>query len=174
MAFANPLTDRTCGDCSLCCKLLPIHAFHKPPGRWCTHCAPGHGGCKIHESKPQECNDFYCSWLLDERFGPEWRPNKCRMVMFKEGHRHQIALYVDPNDPMAWRREPFFRQLKEFLIATPGDEQYVVIYVNNRVTVLLPDNKEFDLGVPESGDGLAVEGIGGPNARAFFRRANVP
>jgi hypothetical protein len=173
MALANPLTDRTCGDCSLCCKLLPIHAFNKPPGVWCTHCAPGRGGCKIYENKPEECSDFYCSWLLDEALGPEWRPDKCRMVLYVEGHERQLSLYVDPATPTAWRREPFFQILKDQIIATPGNERYVVIYVKNRVTVLLP-NTEIDLGIPEPGDRLAVEGIGTPKARAFFKRAALP
>jgi hypothetical protein len=171
MDFTNPLTDRTCGDCSLCCKLLPIHAFEKPPGKWCSHCAPGRGGCSIHENKPQECNDFYCGWLLDEGLGPDWRPNKCRMVLFTEGHRHQLSLYVDPVDPAAWRRKPFIEQLKGMLVATPGNERYIVIYLNNRATVLLPGDKEFDLGAFGPGDSVAVEGIGGPYARAFIKRA---
>ena len=60
---------RSCGECSLCCKLLRIEAFNKPVGTWCSHCAPGRGGCTIYETRPTECRDFYCAWLTTPALG---------------------------------------------------------------------------------------------------------
>jgi hypothetical protein len=144
---------RTCGDCSLCCKLLAIDELNKPAGSWCPHCTPGRG-CTIHADRPAECRAFHCSWLTTPNLGPEWRPTKSKMVLYIEGERNVLAVRVDPGDPGAWRREPYFRQLKEYAIAE-ADRLRVVVYVKNRVIVILP-NKEVDLGIMRPGDQLLV------------------
>ena len=162
---------RSCGDCSLCCKLLRIDAFDKPVGTWCAHCAPGRGGCTIYENRPTECRNFYCGWLTTPGLGPEWRPNKCKMFLRMEGNL--IAVHVDPSDPSAWRREPFFRQLKEFATKAVDKDQQVVVYVKNRVTVIFP-NKEVDVGTMNPGDELVVREQWGPRGRdwtAFIETA---
>ncbi len=92
---------RSCGDCSLCCKLLHVEEFNKPAGKWCVHCAPGRGGCTVHETRPQVCRSFYCSWMTSPGMGPEWRPNTCNMVMYLEGGRNVFGVLVDPSDPAA-------------------------------------------------------------------------
>ncbi len=33
--------DRECGTCTLCCKVMGIHALDKPRGVWCDHAMPG-------------------------------------------------------------------------------------------------------------------------------------
>jgi uncharacterized cysteine cluster protein YcgN (CxxCxxCC family) len=153
---------RSCGECSLCCKLLRIDALSKPIGIWCTHCAPGRGGCTIYESRPAECRDFYCAWLTSAVLGPEWRPNKCKMFLRMEGNL--VAVHVDPSDPTAWRREPFFQQLKEFANKAVGSKQQVAVYVKNRVIVIFP-NKEVDVGIMNPGDELVVRQLWGPQGR---------
>ena len=156
---------RSCGECSLCCKLLRIDTFNKPVGTWCTHCAPGRGGCTIYESRPTECRDFYCGWLTWATLGPEWRPNKCKMFLRMENNL--LAVHVDPSDPMAWRREPFFRQLKEFADKAVERKQQVVVYVKNRVFVIFP-NKEVDVGTMNPGDELVVKNVWGPRGRDWM------
>jgi hypothetical protein len=37
------LPGRSCGSCTLCCKLLRIEALDKPRDIWCRHCAVGRG-----------------------------------------------------------------------------------------------------------------------------------
>jgi len=162
---------RSCGDCSLCCKLLRIDVLNKPVGKWCTHCAPGRGGCTIYQSRPAQCRDFHCLWLTSPMLGPEWRPNKCKMFLRMEGNL--IAVHVDPNEPGAWRRQPFFQQLKEIAKKAVDGRQQVIVYVKSRVTVILP-NKEVDVGDMNPGDELVVRPTWGPNGRdwtAFIDRA---
>jgi uncharacterized cysteine cluster protein YcgN (CxxCxxCC family) len=158
----RPAPERSCGECSLCCKLPRIEAFDKPVGVWCVHCAPRRGGCQIYESRPLECRDFYCLWLTSSALGPEWRPNKCRMFLRMEGHL--IAVHVDPSDPAAWRREPYFRHLKAFAAKAVDNKQQVAVYIKNRVIVIFP-NKEVDVGVINPGDHLVVREGTGPNGR---------
>ena len=149
---------RSCGDCSLCCKLLRIEALGKPAGTWCAHCAPGRGGCRIYDTRPAECRKFFCAWLTTPALGAEWRPNKCKMVVRHEGNL--VAIHVDPSDPQAWRRDPFFRQIKAFATRAAGTAQQVAVYVKDRVFVVFP-NKEVDVGTMRPGDQLVVRELVG-------------
>jgi hypothetical protein len=106
-----------------------------------------------------ECRDFYCGWLTWPTLGPEWRPNKCKMFLRMEGNL--FAVHVDPRDPMAWRREPFFRQRKEFADKAVERKQQVVVYVKNRGFVIFP-NKEVDVDTMSPGDELVVKNVWGP------------
>ena len=38
---------RTCGTCTLCCKVMAIAALKKPMNKWCEFCDKG-AGCKIY------------------------------------------------------------------------------------------------------------------------------
>lgn len=162
---------RSCGDCSLCCKLLRIKAFEKPLGVWCAHCAPGRGGCTIYESRPAECISFYCDWLTSRALGPEWRPNKCKMLISREGNL--VTIHVDPGDPEAWRRQPYYQRIKEFAARAVGTEQQVAIHIRGRVIVVFP-HKEVDVGVMNPGDQLVVRQLvgsrGGRDWTAFIER----
>jgi hypothetical protein len=183
----NPMADdeagttsivpgRNCGDCSLCCKLIRVDAFAKPAGTWCTHCAPGGDRCKIYHHRPTECRDFYCAWLVSPTLSDDWRPNKSRMVLRVESDGKLIAVHVDPSDPVAWRREPYFHKLKQFAIKGVDINQRVVVYIRNRVIVIFP-NKEVDVGTMNPGDHLVVREVGGPNGRdwkAFIEAAERP
>lgn len=71
----------------------------------------------------------------------------------------RLNVHVDPASPSAWRREPYFSQLKKWAlsgmagVAVGGKNRrrQVLIYVGDRGVMLLPDNaagvKEVDLGV---------------------------
>jgi hypothetical protein len=157
---------RRCGDCSLCCKLIRVDAFEKPPGTWCTHCAPGRG-CKVYDSRPAECSDFYCAWLVSPTLGEEWRPNRSRLVLRVEADGRMIAVHVDPSDPAAWRREPYFQTLKRFAIKGADSNQQVIVYIRNRVIAIFP-NKEVEVGTMKPGDHLVVREVGGPNGRDWM------
>ena len=167
---------RSCGDCSLCCKLIRVDAFAKPPGTWCTHCAPGGGGCRIYDRRPTECRNFYCAWMVSPSLGEHWRPNKCKMVLRVESDGKLIAVHVDPSDPTAWRREPYFQKLRQFAIDGQKTGQQVIVYIKSRVIVIFP-NKEVEVGTMNPGDHLVVREVGGPNGRdweAFIEVADHP
>ena len=167
---------RSCGDCSLCCKLIRVDAFAKPPGVWCPHCAPGGGGCRIYDSRPAECRDFYCAWLASPTLGEEWRPSRCKLVLRVESDGRLIAVHVDPSDPAAWRREPYFRTLKRFAAQGADSNQQVIVYIKNRVIAIFP-NKEVEVGTMNPGDQLVVREVRGPNGRdwvAFIETAGRP
>ncbi|HLG79597.1 MAG TPA: hypothetical protein VKY22_01170 [Bradyrhizobium sp.] len=137
------MTDRVCGDCSLCCKVMAVETLGKPAGSWCTHCKPGRG-CRIHESRPEECRRYSCLWLTDPWFGEHWKPNRSKLVltMSEDG----IEIRCDNGFPDAWRKEPFHGEIVRLAQAGEVEDVTVLVIVGQRMT-LVTGIREFDLGV---------------------------
>src|SRR3954471_10751405 len=106
-ATSSGAVDRSCGTCTLCCKLMAVAALSKPASIWCTHCTPGRG-CGIYEQRPEECRTFHCNWLVDARLGPNWKPEKSKFALVTTREGNGIEVRCDPNFPTAWRKEPFY------------------------------------------------------------------
>jgi len=104
---------RACGTCMMCCKVPYIKAFEKPAGVWCAHAAAGKG-CAIYASRPDECRAFYCLWMQDASFGPEWKPEKAKFVTYIQQNGVNIQVAVDPSFPNAWMREPYYARIKQW------------------------------------------------------------
>ena len=73
------LTTRSCGDCTLCCKLPPVPALKKEANEWCKHCDIG-VGCKIYKDRPLDCQAFECFWHAGLTL-EEYKPNKVGFYM---------------------------------------------------------------------------------------------
>lgn len=58
-------SNRRCGECTLCCRLLPNVEFDKPAGVRCQHQRHGKG-CRIYPTRPLECQFWSCRWLAAE------------------------------------------------------------------------------------------------------------
>ena len=74
------MSERACGSCSLCCKLLRIEELQKLPGDWCVHVLRGKG-CGIYESRPAPCRSFLCYWMLQPKLDDAWRPDRCGFLL---------------------------------------------------------------------------------------------
>lgn len=76
---------RKCGECRVCCTVLPIEEISKPIGTVCPHYCDG---CKIHNTKPQVCADFNCAYLEASDLIPiTLRPDQCGVMFFKNNER---------------------------------------------------------------------------------------
>ena len=128
---------KTCGSCSLCCKLLAIDELAKPPGDWCPHVAIGKG-CTIYETRPGSCRTFQCFWLSLPKLDASWRPDRCGFVL-RDAGSGLLLVEVEPSKPDAWRRQPYYAQLKHWSQATPAGTGMVVVKVRGSATVVLPD-----------------------------------
>ena len=128
--------QRMCGTCTLCCKVMGIKEIEKPMGSWCPHCLPGKG-CAIYGERPGECRTFTCDWLVAEALGPEWKPEKSKIVLVSRHNR--IVAYVDPATPGAWRKSPYFERLKALMEVNLKDGKLVYVAIGDRHTLLLPD-----------------------------------
>lgn len=97
-------SGRTCGDCTLCCKVMGITELKKPAGTWCEHCAPG-VGCKIYKDRPSSCAGFECLWLQGSpaTVPDELKPNRCKAVIVPMKEPFQgFVVHADPGYPTAW------------------------------------------------------------------------
>ncbi|MFD1704535.1 hypothetical protein ACFSCV_16125 [Methylopila henanensis] len=144
------MSERICGECTLCCKVMAISALGKPMGRWCPHCAPGRG-CGTYETRPEECRTFHCLWLSRETLGPEWRPDRAKFVIYGSPERDALIVQVDPGAPSAWRRDPYHPTFRAWSRAAAAERQHLVVMVGEQATVILPD-RDVPLGPVRPGD----------------------
>jgi hypothetical protein len=128
--------DRRCGTCTMCCKVMGIKEIEKPSGQWCPHCLP-RKGCAIYDGRPAECRTFNCDWLTAEALGPEWKPEKSKIVLVSRYHR--TVAYVDPASPGAWKKSPYYERLMALMQVALPDNRLVYVSVAERYTLLLPD-----------------------------------
>jgi hypothetical protein len=78
--------NRECGKCTVCCKVPAIDhpELQKMPGVTCPNCKVG--GCKIYETRPDPCRNFYCGWRYLPGLGNDWRPDKNGiLIRFEQG-----------------------------------------------------------------------------------------
>jgi hypothetical protein len=163
-----PVTDRTCGSCTLCCKVMQVDALGKPAGKWCPHCAPGRG-CKIYETRPQECRTFNCAWIMDARLGPHWKPEKCKFLLIAKSDGSEIEVRCDSGFPTAWRVAPYYAQILQWAREVAALEGTLIVYVGRSGTLVTPD-AEFPLGEIGANDRIVREVAGGRVVRAFVER----
>jgi hypothetical protein len=163
---------RICGSCTLCCKLFPVPELNKAAGRWCPHVQQGRG-CTIHASRPKVCRTFHCQWLYHAELGPEWKPERAKFVLSIYPGSQSLAVTVDPAEPLAWMREPYYRNLKSWATAAVERGEQVVVFNGRAATIVLPE-RDVALGVLEAGDSIVVRrtnGAWGPRFDAVVRRS---
>jgi hypothetical protein len=79
----NLVQSRECGECTVCCKVLPVDTkeFRKTSGVLCQHCREG-VGCGIYHSRPPVCRDWYCGWRLLPYLPDDWRPDRSGVIVY--------------------------------------------------------------------------------------------
>ena len=132
----------SCGDCTLCCKVLGISDFpdgyKTPANSWCKYCEPAGAKCTIYEDRPKSCRTFECQWLMSQRSDipmPDYmRPDRIK-VMFDSTHDHRMAAFVDPGYPEAYKKVmPMLRAIakKQRGVAVQIGDQYLIVDSNGK------------------------------------------
>lgn len=114
---------RKCGDCQLCCKLLPVRSLGKGAGEHCKH-QRHHKGCAVYARLGQvspECKLWNCRWLVNDDAGDLRRPDRSHYVLDimpdyvtledEDGKRtpmEVVQIWIDPDHPDA-HRDPALR-----------------------------------------------------------------
>ena len=132
------VAGRECGTCTLCCKVAAVEEVDKPNGVWCSHCVPGKR-CTVYDQRPASCRSFYCQWMVEKGLGPEWKPERAKFALVRtEGGRRLTAL-VDPGFPSAWRRAPYYENLKQWAVeaARRAPEVYLVDVLNGHRSIVI-------------------------------------
>jgi hypothetical protein len=75
---------KTCGGCTLCCKIAKVPELNKPSNQWCQHCAIG-VGCRTYDDRPKVCSEFTCHWLASD-MPDEERPDRVGFYISMEGN----------------------------------------------------------------------------------------
>jgi hypothetical protein len=156
---------RACGTCMMCCKIPAIEEFAKPPGVWCRHAVSGKG-CAIYADRPGCCRAFYCSWMQDASFGPEWKPEKSKFVVYWQRNGANLQIAVDPSFPNAWTRPPYHARIRGWVAERAERGQFVFVRIGMRMIALLPD-RDVDLGRVEGTDEIVVSRQPGPAGLAY-------
>jgi hypothetical protein len=135
---------RTCGSCSLCCKVMEIKELKKPMNKWCSHCAKG-AGCSIYPTRPTECRTFNCLWLKDESFPDEFRPQRSKIVFTVEHDGGRLSAYVDASFPAAWREKRVYALLKRWSAFQAQRNGQMLVFIGTKAIAILPD-RDVELG----------------------------
>lgn len=161
-----------CGTCTMCCRNLGIgdtfrgEPFHKPAGKWCEHCAIGHG-CKVYEERPDTCREFQCVYLAGKMLGEPLdiglRPDHCGVVVSPTTDERRFAVTVDANKPDAWRRGMIYRFLMSMVrggialtLSTGNTKHKTMIHQRNgrieigQVQFGPPDEKGMQWSIPST------------------------
>ena len=151
---------RVCGDCTLCCKLLPVAELGKPAQLWCRHVVQGKG-CGIHAIRPAQCADFICMWLASPALGPEWQPARAKFVLYTQDEGRRLVVLCDAKEPNAWRGVAYYPALKQWAAAAAVEGRQVLVLNGRKVTVLLPAS-DVELADFSDGDEIFVHRVEGP------------
>jgi hypothetical protein len=149
----------------MCCKVPHIAEFDKPAGVWCRHAAAGKG-CAIYAERPGSCRAFYCLWMQDESFGPEWKPEKAKFVAYVQQNGVNIQIGVDPSFPNAWMREPYYGRIRRWAVEGAERGRFVFVRIGPRMIAVLPD-RDQDLGRVDPDDNIVVSRRLGPSGPVF-------
>jgi hypothetical protein len=155
---------RQCGDCNLCCKLLPVVPLGKGANERCTH--QRHTGCRVYhkEGMPPECALWDCRWLAGTAGGTS-RPDRSHIVidvmpdfidvMPDDGEKFPIEViqcWIDPRYPDAHKDRAF----RAFLFEEAQHGRFALIRFNARDAFVLvapevPDGEWREMGGQSSG-----------------------
>jgi hypothetical protein len=150
---------RQCGDCTLCCKLVPVHdgvsidgvrlpgTIDKKAGERCRY--QRQKGCTVYGTgkMPSCCKIWNCRWLVDDDTGDLSRPDRSHLVIDMmpdyvtmqnpdTGERHDIEViqvWCDPHYPDAYKT-PQFRRYAE---RRADEGKLVLIRFNSRDAITL-------------------------------------
>ena len=138
---------KSCGSCGLCCKLMAIPTLDKPRHMWCSKYVM-RSGCGIYAERPAECRAFFCLYLTAEQLGETWRPDKAKFMIWTGREDRRLIVEVDPASPLAWKREPYYSQLKAWSDRNRPDAFEVTVRVGSHIFILFPE-ADIDLGPEE-------------------------
>jgi len=99
--IVEAVTPRSCGGCTLCCKVEKVVELDKPSNTVCGHCDVG-TGCKIYNDRPTVCRTFACAWLTDLGMSEAWRPDRIHMYLAGDASNGYLRAAVDRDYPEAW------------------------------------------------------------------------
>jgi hypothetical protein len=92
--------------------------------------------------------------MLEPTLGPEWKPDRAKFAMAKSAGGRHLTVFADPGNPLAWRRSPYYENLKQWVaqgVRDTANLHLVDVMIGPRCIVILPDRdvEMGDLGADE-------------------------
>jgi hypothetical protein len=160
---------RQCGDCQLCCKLLPVPPLGKKAGQRCQYQRHGKG-CTVYHSKkmPGECALWNCRWLVNDDAADLARPDRSHYVIDllpdyitlsedatgKTFTVQVVQIWIDPDFPDA-HRDP---ALRRYIERRAGEGIAALVRFNARDALAI-----FAPAMSTDGQWHEKAGVGGPD-----------
>lgn len=125
MDVEQAVTGRSCGDCQLCCKLVPVEEIGKPGNTRCRFQKSGKG-CSIYEFKPDSCSHWSCAWLTGKDTENIKRPDKGHYIIDgyftymdlligdEEKQFKALQIWVDPKHKQAYQDAALFKYIMKY------------------------------------------------------------
>jgi hypothetical protein len=107
--------------------------------------------------------------MVEIGLGPEWKPERAKFALVKTDRGRRLTALVDPGFPSAWRRAPYYENLKHWAVqaASRLPELYLVdVLVGVRSIVILPD-RDVELGTLGPDEAIHVEYRSTPAGRVI-------
>jgi hypothetical protein len=178
---------RQCGDCQLCCKLLPVRSLAKLAGDRCSH-QKHHKGCAVYARLSRvspECSLWSCRWLVEDDTADLRRPDRSHYVIDimpdfvtvrddETGaleHIQVVQIWVDPKHPDA-HRDPALRAYLE-----RRAEEHIIGLVRFNDTdgfALFPPARSSDRQWHEVDHGMRTKAHGPEELLRAMARPNTP
>jgi hypothetical protein len=77
-----PMSERSCGNCDVCCNILEVRELNKKSYKNCDYRAEG-GGCGIYNDRPSICRTWNCAYILGLMPNQEaLRPNNLGLMFY--------------------------------------------------------------------------------------------
>ena len=105
-----PIPGKSCGTCTMCCKVLEIDELKKAAGVWCSNCIKS-GGCAIYARRPEVCRAYECLWLTERSLPATLKPERTGTILMEAADAEEYQAVCDPEKPFAWRHPLVFKHL---------------------------------------------------------------
>jgi hypothetical protein len=132
---------RQCGDCQLCCKLLPVRELGKGSNEKCVH-QRFKKGCAIYGAPemPLSCRAWNCRWLLEDDTADLSRPDRSRYVIDvmpdyieasdnETGEKFRINIIQIWVDGDAWSKD---QSLRDYMMRRGAEGYATLIRYNSK------------------------------------------
>lgn len=114
------MTNRSCGGCTLCCRLLPVRELGKKDNERCVHQRTGKG-CAVYATLPRvspSCCLWSCRWVVNDDTAELSRPDRSHYVIdmmpdfitlsddddpTHKSNVEIVQVWVDPKHPDAYK-----------------------------------------------------------------------
>ena len=120
-------------------------------------------GCRIWDTRPEQCRAFNCPVADAGMARSEWKPETARMVFTMDPNTLSRVFQVDPGAPTAWKRESLL-PIRNWAAGAAQENQHVLVLVNKHATLVLADRQ-----VRPRRDGSAGQVLRRPHGTAVYQ-----